>query len=208
MIDKVDLTLHFGNEDQDLWVVLKEFPREEWEGLLKKALRFWALERKRSEEQAREPTWSLEDLFYQSSQEPTSLDTIPLDTPRKDNFRDSILKQDSILEDPLVIEGKPTPLQHLFALMGEEDDEDVLNLLQGKKTTITSITKIQEQIEGIPLEKEPNPSNTSGSSELMQGNPPVNHTISGLNHILQNIIGEEDDPEVLKYFNPQKDGKP
>lgn len=251
MNHKVTLDLHFGKEDQDIWQVLQEFPQEEWEKIIKEALKIWSAEQgireinlqdqgnsqvgtEESEVSARDKatfgenstvssqvSWHLEDLFS-----PTSPDLSSSKTSLAESFP----------EPGFPLETKPDPLRHLFALIGEEEDEDVLKLLQGKPSPLTKDKGQREASvskEQVPLAIEPNLSyivlnqldrEINSSEKVLQpaenepkapeketypdslsGNSAL--TNKGLNYILQNVIGEEDDPEVLKYFKNQKDEK-
>ncbi|NMA69741.1 MAG: hypothetical protein GX958_10010 [Desulfitobacterium sp.] len=205
MNHRVTLDLHFGKEDEEIWQILKKFPQEEWEEIIKEALRLWGAEQgirgenlevegdshdwdeqlKSSDEDkitvagkstaSSKVSWSLEDLFSSHLQEPRQ-------------------------EPEFSLESKPDPLRHLFALIGEEEDEEVIDFLRGKPSSKTEEKENKEDKkdkEDTDENNQPNPSVLSTTADFT--------TNRGLNYILQNVIGEEDDPEVLKYFKSQKE---
>jgi len=220
------LTIKLGENDETLWSFLQTVPVEEWGDLFKKALHLYLKENpqltEKSEPEARvkaeEDTnaedhekatlnkWSLEELFIA----PQGTDLT------KDNQAAPILgaqeklhesqKQEQHQQKP-PLHDKPVspnnPLEHLFSLIGEEEDPEVLKFFQSspplEAAEAAKDSSEKPEDSGLPEEQhsEPRLEITPGQSELK-----VPGGSKGLDFLLKHVIGEEDDPEVLKFFRP------
>ncbi|WP_019850827.1 hypothetical protein [Desulfitobacterium sp. PCE1] len=82
------------------------------------------------------------------------------------------------------------PLEHLFQLIGEEEDEVVLELLSRPK--LQSVERLAERAPSIPIPKV--------DQEPVAAKEDVLKSAKGLAFLLNQVIGEEEDPEVLSFF--------
>ncbi|HHY25404.1 MAG TPA: hypothetical protein GX523_01400 [Desulfitobacterium dehalogenans] len=85
---------------------------------------------------------------------------------------------------------KSHPLEHLFQLIGEEEDEEVLELLS--RTKLPSVERLAERAPSVPMPEV--------DQEPVAAKEDVQKSVKGLAFLLNQVIGEEEDPEVLSFF--------
>lgn len=160
------LTLHFREEDEELCEVLNRLPIEQQESVIKKVL-----------------TRYLKDHLESTSESSNRLNRIS---------HSSEWKLDSLFTSSEIKKEIPNPLRHLFDVIGEEEDEDVIQFLSASGNPPSSIQKGDDSDSRMtsPLGKH---QVTVQQVANLQGS-------SGLNFILQQVIGEEEDDEVLQFF--------
>lgn len=217
------LPLFFDPEDEKLWEQLQKLPPKKRQETVKQALyeffqihldvqadQLMAFEQVPVEHAMNESC--IPDAISvlcsnsetgSSREESNSVDSGELasdDEEDEDPLAQSITKNDLSLEalfEASPQATKPDPLHHLLSVIGEEDDEAVLKLLSAGpiknpenriKTEIKNFSA-PSAINEVPLEKE---------AEGPDG---------GLAYLLQNVIGEEDDEEVLHFFQNIADKK-
>ncbi|TWH55868.1 hypothetical protein DesLBE_0042 [Desulfitobacterium sp. LBE] len=165
MSKSLSFTLSFSEEDEPLWGFLHSFPREQWEGILKEALRAYSANHPVTEDlpPATVGRWSLEELYAAPS------------------GKDSLST------------GNPQPLKHLWELIGEEEDEDVLELLLQPQAQ--NPEKFPER-DALPPKADKEPQKYQDSQ-----------SVNGLAFLLHQVIGEEEDPDVLSFFASSENRK-
>lgn len=187
MNKNLSFTLSFSEEDEPLWGFLHSFPREQWEGILKEALRTYSAPppvteefppAEKQEEQEEEPKragghWSLEELYAASSAQ---------DSPVTDN---------------------PQPLKHLWELIGEEEDEEVLELLLQPQAQNPDKFPERDALTS-EVDKEPVAAQDDASGDKEPQKYQDSESVKGLAFLLHQVIGEEEDPDVLSFFHCEK----
>ncbi|SHN84949.1 hypothetical protein [Desulfitobacterium chlororespirans] len=166
MSKNLSFTLNFGEEDEPLWGFLHSYPPEQWEGILKEALRAYSANPPVTDElpPATVGHWSLEELYAAPS------------------------AQDALITD------NPQPLKHLLALIGEEEDEEVLELL------------LQQQARNPERFPEKDALPPKADEEPVAAQDDVSGD-KGLAFLLHQVIGEEEDPDVLSFFASSENRK-
>lgn len=177
------LPLLFNPEDEKLWEQLQKLPPEKRAETVKQALyEFFQIHLDVQAGSSREESNSVDSGELASDDEED-------EDPLTQSITENELSLEALFEaSPQAI--KPDPLKNLLSVIGEEDDEAVLKLLSAgpQKNPENRIeTEIKNfsaptAINEVPLEKE---------AEGPEG---------GLAYLLQNVIGEEDDEEVLHFF--------
>ena len=205
------LTVHFLEEDKDLWEVIQSFPKDQQAIVIKKVLARHLKENKecqvkdaKSAELSNpvklptQPIWNLEALFVNSEMETKANQQV------MDCGEENKLLQPSLTSNLL---------HHLFEIIGEEEDEDVIQFLRAPDI-LPSIIQSQEvsskENNSIQAEnKEDCNKDAIDSYDKNRVEPiqvednPVKS--NGLNFILQHVIGEEEDEEVLQFFGNSRD---
>lgn len=113
-------------------------------------------------------------------------------------------------KDPLVTR-LSDPLRHLFEVIGEEEDEEVIRFLSALEKPSSRIQLEEDsRKKNYPLEIEPKmglghamtyPIKKSQVEAQLETHQEANlRRSSGLSFILQQVIGEEEDEEVLEFF--------
>jgi len=113
-------------------------------------------------------------------------------------------------KDPLVTR-LSDPLRHLFEVIGEEEDEEVIRFLSASEKPSSPIQMEEDsRKDNYPLEIEPkkslghavtSPIRKSQVEAQLETHQEANlRRSSGLSFILQQVIGEEEDEEVLEFF--------
>lgn len=160
------LTLHFGEEDEELWEVLKRLPFDQQESVIKKVL-----------------TRYLKDHLESLSEGSNELNrTCP----------SSEWKLDSLFISSEIVKEAPNPLRHLFEVIGEEEDEEIIQFLSGLEKPPSSIQKENDSHRRMTSPLGKHQVEVTKVTNLRES--------SGLNFILQQVIGEEEDDEVLQFF--------
>lgn len=175
------LPLFFNPEDEKLWEQIQKLPPEKRAETVKQALyEFFQIH------------------FDLQSDKVIASEQVPLELASDDEEDEEPLTQ-SVTENELSLESlfeaspqaqKPDPLKNLLSVIGEEDDEEVLKLLSvGQKSNTENQIKTQTREfvahtakHEVPVGKEAKGSN------------------GGLAYLLHNVIGEEEDEEVLHFF--------
>lgn len=195
MSGKLSFTINFGEEDQALLSFLQTFPQEQWEGLIKEALREYTENDSDSgiflpaekQESATSAPWNLEELYVGPSAKESMLNNILM----LDNDSGVYPKEEKLFSN----HHPSNPLNHLFALIGEDEDEDVLELL------LNGNSKSQEPKEHT---QSVNSHRDDSGMDLQTDTESLSfQTVAkgkGLAFILNQVIGEEEDPEVLGFF--------
>lgn len=160
------LTLDFGEDDEELWEVLKNLSLEQQESVIKKVL-----------------TQYLKN--YLESTSGVSNELNQTGSP-------SEWKLDSLFISSEIKKEAPNPLRHLFEVIGEEEDEDVIQFLGAFEKSPSTLLREDDSHRGMTSPDENHP------VEVHQLAIPRGS--SGLNFILQQVIGEEEDDEVLQFF--------
>lgn len=214
MSTKLSLTLNFGEEDEPLLTFLRQFPKDEWESILKDALHFFvdhSVANDSHQEKKQEVThqgWNLEDLFVSPSA--MACKTIT------DGFSETNDKATSANEASLLDacgrldsdqsskspEAMPNitaynPLGHLFELIGQEEDKEVLEFFIHSNAQSKYESGVMDD---SVTEKKENLKSKGADSLLPQGDEVKTASFKGLDFLLSQVIGEEDDPEVLDFF--------
>lgn len=184
MTEQPFLPLFFNSEDKEIWEQLQKMPPEKRAETVKQALHEFFQARLEIQAERAEDSSALNSeqaVLNDGEQEEEQLYTEAL--PENELSLESLF-------DASPQEIKPDPLKNLLSVIGEEDDEDVLNLLLSDKKSKTEI------INGTELKE---PKKYIENNEM----PIKTETIvpsSGLAYLLHNVIGEEEDEEVLQFF--------
>ncbi|WP_425800707.1 hypothetical protein ACHOLT_11400 [Desulfitobacterium sp. Sab5] len=200
------MPLFFNPEDGEIWEQLQKLPPEKRTETVKQALHEFF--QSHSEFQAENinfplPNPAVTELSLHSeterAEESSTLNCEELASNAEEHlFLEAVSENELSLESlfeasPQAI--KPDPLKNLLSVIGEEDDEDVVRLLLSdqKCTEFKNETELKE----TELKK---PEQHIEHIEM----PLRTETIipnGGLAYLLHNVIGEEEDEEVLQFFN-------
>ncbi len=207
------LTLHFREVDEEGWEVLKGLSQDQQESVIKEALKLYL--RVHTESRCPETT----QLYHEYDRE-HDLSYLPVPSPWKeeDFISESLYrtdetglpsewKLDSLFVSSEIKKEITNPLKHLFQIIGEEDDEEVINFLSNSARTSATIPRDEESPERNDPSEIGTKESLSGEAmfhigtfplEVQQEDPRVRS--SGLTFILQQVIGEEEDEEVLEFL--------
>ncbi|MGI1658675.1 MAG: hypothetical protein ACRKFN_06855 [Desulfitobacterium sp.] len=215
----ISLTLDLGREEKDegLWELLRGLSEEQREDVIKTALDMYMTTFvPKSKTQS---SWSLEDLFVA-----TTLGAAPESSPESSLESSSLvfspessLKSKAATGESAVARQASekaesvSPLSQLFELIGEENDQDVLEFFRTpsgatstqpsdsgevnspddkealvKKSEMTTVDKVKDSMVAFAT-----PMDDQGNNN------------KGLDYILNQVIGREEDPEVLSFFRGQ-----
>lgn len=199
------LTLHFSEANKGVWEILQSLTPKHQQAMIIDALTEYLKEYKAPEEDSG-VSWDLKSLFVteennnQGNQDESSLH-------KASSTPSASAHQEIVSLDPTGI----PPLKHLFEMLGEEEDEDVIELLihtpqKRDKEFLLAAEGIQnygypsEKLDPlVSLENETLQVSKRGPSSLDE--PEIDSQQGrGLNFVLQHVIGEEKDEEVLRFF--------
>lgn len=174
MFNQHSLTLHFGEEDEELWEALKKLSFEQQESLIKKVL-----------------TRYLKDHPESTSEGANELSLLSFSSEWK---LDSLFISSEIKKEEL------NPLRHLLEVIGEEEDEEVIQFLCASGKPSSSIQKEDDSHREMT-------SSSLGKDHVEAQQVANSRGGSGLNFILQQVIGEEEDDEVIHFFENSQNGE-
>ncbi|MEL1135480.1 hypothetical protein AAC978_09860 [Desulfitobacterium sp. THU1] len=218
----ISLTLDLGREEKDegLWELLRGLSEEQRVDVIKTALdMYMATFVQKSKTQN---SWSLEDLFVattlgaapESSPESSlesSLVFSPEFSPESSLKSKAATGENAVERQASEKAESVSPLSQLFELIGEENDQDVLEFFrtpsgatstqpsdsgevsspddeeaQVRKSEMATVDKVKDSMVAFATPRDD------------QGN-----NNKGLDYILNQVIGREEDPEVLSFFRGQ-----
>lgn len=188
------LTLHFGEADEECWELLKELSRDQQESVIKEALKLYL-------------GVQLESLRPKTTQERES--TLVSANKTDEIGLSSDWKLDSLFVSSENKKEITDPLKHLFQIIGEEDDEEVIDFLSTSAKTVSTVPSVPREGES-PKGNDPSEIGTEETIPIpsegqLEGNLVISH---GLSFILQQVIGEEEDEGVLEFFENSRKSKP
>jgi hypothetical protein len=185
------LTVQFFEEDEEIWEILENLSEEQRNTVIKEALGRYIKENPGTRLQSK---WEFDSLFVAGEVNKS----LEMDDPDLSEKAQS-----------LHINSLNNPLQHLFEIIGEEEDEDVIQFLRADEHPISNSKNFETSLEkGKYKEKEQSQLNDLFS--LSENIEPAHQKTdeeycdlkksNGLDFILQQVIGEEDDEAVLQFF--------
>lgn len=196
------LTLNFGKKDEDIWEYLSPLSQEEREGIIKEALHRYVgdlLLKKIDSQQLFNPplqgSWGLEDLFVPPPE--NHIANLP-NNPHSNNSDLSAHHLSTVACN----DACNNPLSHLFQLIGDEDDLEVLEFFRGNNEP--NPPKVSEMVNNLSIglkeiEDIEVPESISEKTRV-QNQSSLEVTYKGLDFVLNQVIGEEEDPEVKNFF--------
>lgn len=202
MRTKFSLTLNFGEEDEPLLTFLHKFPKDQWESILKDALQAYSEHSKfaknlpeKEQDYIPQRSWNLDDLFVSPSS--VALKT----TNALSGTRDEGTDKPSKSPEDMPNSTEHNPLGHLFGLIGQEEDEEVLEFfLRSTSPSQSESGKTENHLEKKEnFESEESMKFLDSTNIIHQGDQ-GKAVFKGLDFLLNQVIGEEDDPEVLDFF--------
>ncbi|AGA69709.1 hypothetical protein Desdi_2279 [Desulfitobacterium dichloroeliminans LMG P-21439] len=198
MSKTISLTLNLGREekDQDLWELLRGLSEEQREDAVKAALHMYMTTT--SPVSKTTSSWSLEDLLVST----TSGASASTEASPEESAEESLKSNAVTSGNPVTSQASETaevvnhPLNHLFALIGEEDDQDVFEFFRPSSGATSVYVTTGDPYSADKVEDS---SVTLATPKPVQGNG-----FMGLDYILDQVIGREEDPEVLSFFRSQE----
>lgn len=178
------LPLFFNPEDGEIWEQLQKLPPEKRTETVKQALHeFFQTHSEFQAENMISSELVSSGNTSASPNSPLTINNVDLDVTENELSLESLFEA-----SPQAI--KPDSLKNLFSVIGEEDDEEVVKLLLSDKKPDTELkmeTELKEPEQHIEKNEVPLREETMAAS-------------GGLAYLLHNVIGEEEDEEVLHFF--------
>lgn len=200
------LTLHFREEDEELWEVLKRLSHDQQDVVVKEALLQYL---KDHPERLCTGTTRVNETTSKSSNEMNRI-SFPSEWKLDALFVSSEIEKDVA---PFVTR-MSNPLRHLFDVIGEEEDEEIIQFLSASEKPPLSNQKEDDSRKGnnaieIDAMESYGSEGTSpfGNHQIEVLQEPNLGRISGLSFILQQLIGEEEEEEVLQFFENTRNGE-
>lgn len=217
------LPLYFGVGDEELWALLQTLPPEKRVETTKLALKEFF--EKRSEF-ALTPMGTSEvtegNLIFEGAKvgngaeigsaaeaENTSVEEEAIDLEEQEQGREQARNHaknstvnDALPNGKLSLESlfitsekevRSDPVKNLLSIIGEEEDEEVLGFLLGNTDESEDFTGLQERREEL-LQK------SGALPQFWEERPQASTGNKGLDHLFQNVIGKEEDEEVIRFF--------
>lgn len=94
---------------------------------------------------------------------------------------------------PSEIEVRSDPVKNLLSIIGEEEDEEVLEFLLGNADTNEDFNVHRDR-------REVHSQKSGALTEFWEERPLATTGNKGLDHLFQNVIGKEEDEEVIRFF--------
>ncbi len=200
------LPLYFGEGDEDLWEALQRIPADSRVLMVKEALRTYFFKHKGDDIFTSAIAHS--DINAQMNEQ------TKISYPEKELQLDKNTVENSsvfLLESLLVPTIQEKPWEHLINnVIGFEDDEEVIFALQRSRnqTLEPFFQEInQDNQDNLGLNQDETIYNAIVLEELFTPGPvqtdkeSEEHLPNGLHYLLSQIIGEEDDEEVIKLLS-------
>lgn len=205
------LPLYFGVGDEELWALLQTLPPEKRVETTKLALKEFFEKRSKfaltpmgtSEVTGGAPV--LEEAKVGDGAEIVSAAEVEKTSDKEEQARDHA--KNSTVNDALPIgelsleslfitsekEVRSDPVKNLLSIIGEEEDEEVLEFLLGNADTNEDLTVHRDR-------REVHSQKSGALTEFWEERPLATTGNKGLDHLFQNVIGKEEDEEVIRFF--------
>ncbi|MGE4274141.1 MAG: hypothetical protein AB7E31_14970 [Desulfitobacterium sp.] len=214
----ISLTLDLGREEKDegLWELLRGLSEEQREDVVKAALdMYMTTSVPKSKAQS---SWSLEDLLVattlgtapESSLESSLVSSLEF-SPESSLKSKAATGENAVARQASEKAESVSPLSQLFELIGEENDQDVLEFFR-TPSGATSTQPFDSGEVSSPDDKEALVRKSEMTTvdkvkvSMVASATPVDdrgNNNKGLDYILNQVIGREEDPEVLSFFRGQ-----